>query len=214
MYCSICGATIDNSAKFCTVCGTPIADSKTPNTEFTETEVLSENYEETGRLDGNGFTPIHKNVVGDVSGVEKQSFAHNFQTSNTEPTFPVLDEKAFYKQFASKNTNGWVIAIVVLCFFTAAISIPTLLFGNVFSILDIAFYLLFGILLLVQKKWYFSLPITIYSGIGTIITLAMAGAATGILALIAGIISTVKLKKINAAYKQYKEHGTLPQNVI
>ena len=126
----------------------------------------------------------------------------------------MLDEKAFYKKFASKNTNGWVIALVVVCFLTAAASIPSLVFGNVLSILDIAFYLVFGIFLLLQKKWYFSLPVTIYSGIGTIITLAMAGAATGVLALIAGIISTITLKQINAAYTQYKERGVLPQYVI
>lgn len=107
-----------------------------------------------------------------------------------------------------------MIAIVVVCFFTATTSIPSLVFGNLLNILDIVFYLIFGILLLLRKKWYFSLPVTIYSGIGTIITLAMAGAAAGVLALIAGIISTIKLKKINAAYKQYKERGVLPQNVI
>lgn len=214
MYCSTCGASVDNSADFCTTCGAPMVSSKVPDAEIPETEFLSDNYEETGRLLENGFTPIHENAVGGVPISEQQPFVQNPQQSYASPSFPVLDEKVFYKQFASKNTNGWVIAIVVVCFFTAAISIPSLVFGNLLSILDIVFYLIFGILLLLRKKWYFSLPVTIYSGIGTIITLAMAGAATGVLALIAGIISTIKLKKINAAYKQYKERGVLPQNVI
>lgn len=214
MYCPTCGATVDNGAKFCTTCGAAIVSPQSENAEFPETEVLSDNYEETGKLEDNSFISTHENIFGGVPISDQQPFAQNHQQSYTSPSPQVLDEKAFYKQFASKNTNGWVIAIIVVCFLTAATSIPSLVLGNLLSILDIAFYVVFGILLLLQKKWYLSLPVTIYSGIGTIITIATAGAATGIFALIAGIVSTMKLKKLNAAYKQYKERGVLPQNVI
>lgn len=215
MYCPNCGASVDQNTLYCMSCGFPIVSgSQDTSSEFAETESFSEAYEETGKLDENGFTPIDANVVGGVPFSDKQAFAQMPQNSYTGPYFSALDEKSFYKQFASKKTNGWVVAIIAACFLTAAVSIPSLAFGNLLSILDVVFYLVFGILLLVKKKWYFSLPVTIYSGIGTMLMLVMSGTATGIFALIAGIISTIKLRKINAAYKQYKGCGVLPQNEI
>lgn len=216
MYCPTCGASVDNGAKYCATCGAPTAsNSQELNTEVLETEVLSNAYEKTGRLDESSFTPIHENVAGGVPIHEQQQpFVQQPHQSCIDPNISTLDEKGFYKQFASKNTNGWVIAVIIACFLTAAASIPSLALGNLLSVLDVVFYLVFGMLLLLKKKWYFALPITIYSGVGTLLTIVATGAATGIFALIAGIASTIKLKKFQAAYKQYKECGVLPQKMI
>lgn len=215
MYCPNCGASVDQNTLYCMSCGSPIVSgSQEPSSAAPKTGVFSDAYEETGKLDENGFTPIYENGDGDVPFSDRQAFAQMPMNSYPGPNFSVMDEKTFYKQFASKKTNGWVVAIIVACFLTAAVSIPSLAFGNLLSILDVVFYLVFGILLLVKKKWYFSLPVTIYSGIGTMLMLVMSGTATGIFALIAGIISTIKLQKINAAFKQYKACGVLPQNEI
>ena len=214
MNCSICGALADNNAKFCPVCGASLLSAQQQNSELPKAETLYDNYEETGRLDANNPPAAHENVLGGVRTAEQQPFVQNFQQNYTVPNFSVLDEKSFYKQFASKNTKGWTTTLIVGCFLTVVSSILPLMSGNIFSILDIVFYLAFGILLIVQKKWYFALPVTIYSGIWTIVTVLMAGAATGILALIAGIASTIKLKKLNEAYKQYKTSGLFPSNMI
>lgn len=103
MYCSTCGASVDNSADFCTTCGAPMVSSKVPDAEIPETEFLSDNYEETGRLDENGFTPIHENAVGGVPISEQQSFVQNLQQSYASPSFPVLDEKAFTSNLLQKT---------------------------------------------------------------------------------------------------------------
>lgn len=216
MYCSTCGAYVSDDSTFCSVCGAQLASVQSQNIITPETETLSNDYEETGRLDESSFTPLRENIIGQVPITDQQHMPFVQQTyqnyGNVSPQ--VLDEKEFYKQFASKNTNGWVIAIIVACFLTMATSIPSLVMGNLFSLIDIMVYLIFGVLIVLKKRWYFTLPVTVYSAIGTVLTIAIAGAATGIFALVAGIISTIKLKKINAAYEQYKKCGALPQNVI
>lgn len=232
MNCQKCGAEVIDGTKFCAVCGASVENLQTTDSDFYQTEVLSYNDDKRNYAPNeiNNYASGHLNYdstaaqnaqpqpsypnYNSAAAQNAQPFAQNFQQNYTVPNFSVLDEKSFYKQFASKSTKGWTTTLIVGCFLTVVSSILPLMSGNIFSILDIAFYLAFGILLIVQKKWYFALPVTIYSGIWTIVTVLMAGAATGILALIAGIASTIKLKKLNEAYKQYKTSGLFPSNMI
>lgn len=227
MYCSNCGAFIENGFDFCSACGTKISASVNENVsaQLSSTEI----YEETGKLDEADIPNWHSQPTEYQSRIVPAPGQTNQTNSkaqipplnqgqipnlNENLLFQKMTEKDFYKKFASKNTNSWAVAIIVACFITAATSIPSLFLGNYLSLIDLVFYLVFGILLVLKKKWYLVLPVTICSGIGTIIAIASAGAATGIFALVAGIISTIKLKKINAAYKQYQKNDVLPQNLI
>lgn len=186
MYCSNCGAYTDDTSAFCTVCGARLM-------------------------------PVQ--VKSDVPSNERQQTPYVQQTyqncGNANMPFQKMTEKDFYKNFASKNTNGWVIFVIFSCFLTMAATAGSMIMNeNFLSVIDILFYFVFGILLIVKKKWYFTLPVTIYSSIATIITLVLSGSVTGIFAIAAGAVSTVKLKKINDAYKQYTERGIFPQNQI
>lgn len=216
MYCLTCGATIEDGTSYCPVCGAQITATQKRNVSVPETEAL---FEETGRLDEDNFTPIHDNVIGYVPIDNKQQepltqeFSQPVQ-QHCSNNSQFLDEKAFYNQVAAKGTKGWVNVIMIACFVTAASSAGWLISGNTFSIVDLVFYIILGILLVLNKKWYFALIVTLYSAIGIIITVAMGGNYVGIFALVAGIISTIKLKKINDAYKQYQASGVLPQNQI
>lgn len=216
MYCSTCGATIKENVSYCPVCGAQITATQKQNASVPETEVL---VEETGRLDEDNFTPIRDNVIGYVPIDNKQKVPFSQGLSqpvqqNFSNNSQVIDEKTFYNQFAAKGTKGWVNALIVICFITGISSIGLLAMGNMLSIADMLVYLIFGILLTVQKRWYFPLVVTIYGGAFSLITIASSGSPVGIFAVVAGIISITKLKKLNEAYKQYQVSGVLPQNQI
>ena len=83
MYCPNCGASVDQNTLYCMSCGFPIVSgSQDTSSEFAETESFSEAYEETGKLDENGFTPIDANVVGGVPFSDKQALNKGVQTHN------------------------------------------------------------------------------------------------------------------------------------
>lgn len=192
MFCPHCGTQNNDSAMFCTGCGTSLQITRSAQPVQSVHPIVP---------------PAFQTQQTNISAEAQQYAYANAQYQN-------LSEKDFYKAFASKSTNSWVITVIVICFLTAAISISQLVLANWFALIDMVLYLIFGILLIVNKKWYFALPVTIYSCIGTIITIAIAGTPTGFFALAAGIIATVKLKKINDAYKQYKDFGVIPQCAI
>lgn len=126
-----------------------------------------------------------------------------------------LSWKEFYTRYAAKGTKsslGWMVGI---CFFTAAISLLSLvLVGNVLGILDILVYTLMGILLLTQKKFVFALIPTIYSGIWSVVSLVASGTVTGVVAIIAGVICIKGLSKLDKAYKEYQATGICPATQI
>lgn len=222
MYCPNCGAFVDDNSVYCTVCGAQIISEQAQKidtakaSETAGTEILSNDYEETGRLDENTVTQNYENFTGSAP------ITYGNQPVNTQQTYrnygnyssQNFDEKHFYKQFASKNTKSWVNLFIIACFVTAVFTSANIFKGNTLYALDCIFYLVFGILLVFKKKWYFFLVVSIYSGIGTILAITSGNIGSGLLALVAGIISTVKIKKLNALFKQYKEYGIFPQNEI
>ena len=140
----------------------------------------------------------------------------DYMYKEVPPTENVVtyDEKQFYQKFASKNIKSWVIAIGVMAIVSGVASVSWLFLGNLLSIIDIVFYITFGILILTLKKWGFTLTVTVYSGVFSLITLATTEQFTGWLVLIAGIISTIGLRKINKAYNLYKWTGQVPAGEI
>ena len=216
MYCLTCGATIEDGTSYCPVCGAQVTATQKQNASVPETEVL---FEETGRLDEDNFTPSRDNVIDymPINNKQQEPLTQGFSQpvqQNFSNNSQVIDEKTFYNQFAAKGTKGWVNALIVICYVTGISSIGLIAMGNMLSIADMLVYLVFGILLTVQKRWYFPLVVTIYGGVFSLITIASSGSPVGIFAVVAGILSITKLKKINDAYKQYQVSGVLPQNQI
>ncbi len=180
---------------FCKNCGRQIgSDAKFcgfcgTEVDFSETELLDEE-EDTAILMPSDETFAERTSVKDYSYI------------------------AFYEKFASKKTRSWTTTMVVICFLSSATSIVPLALGQIISIVDVLFYGLMGFALLKTKKWVFTLIPTLYSGFFTVVALASSGAATGVVALVSGIMSTLALRKINAAFKNYEVTRVCPERDI
>ncbi|MBQ1252674.1 MAG: hypothetical protein IIY02_07140, partial [Firmicutes bacterium] len=81
-------------------------------------------------------------------------------------------------------------------------------------LIDVIFFMVMGALLLKERHWGIALAITIYGGIGSLLSLVMDGTVGGVFALIAGVMSTIALKKLHKAYKEYQTNKTIPRNLI
>lgn len=194
MKCIKCNCEVFETDQFCPSCGAPIPPV-VANTSST--------------VNNTPPTQYGASLYNNIPGSQAQYNIHGDFSFN-QP----INYKDFYNAYASKKTKNWVIAFTVVCFITAATSVLSLISGNVFSLIDIIFYIICGILLLSLKKWGVALAATIYSSIGTILIVLEAGAATGIAALVCGIFCIVQLRKVNTAFKEYKSTGELPQNLI
>ena len=128
--------------------------------------------------------------------------------------FENLSLKEFYDRYASKNTRSWVTAMVVIAFLTAALSLILVVCGAYSYLIGVIFFMVMGALLLTKRHWGIALAITIYGGIGSLLSLAMDGTVGGVFALIAGVMSTIALKKLHKAYKEYQTNKTIPRNLI
>lgn len=135
----------------------------------------------------------------------------NSDEEDLVPPFPLNSRQEFYKFYASRKTTGWTTTFIVLCFLSAGISLLFVCFGSYISLLDVALYLSMGILLRATRHWVCALIPTIYSGIASLISLFIGGSLTGIFAIIAGIICTGSLFKINRAFQEYQYYGTGPK---
>ncbi len=200
--CQKCNTVLDDTAKFCYQCGTPVSIPTDEETclltdDNEETSLLTEETGELNLEDMPGYTPTPTSYI-----------------SNSYDASRKLSEKEFYERFVTKKAKGWTTAIGVISLITGAISIPLLFLGNFFSIIDIVFYITIGVLILTTKKWGLPLSVSIYSGVCSVISLATSGSPSGIVALIIGIYSTITLKKVNDAYKQYCRSGVLPSKPI
>lgn len=189
MNCVKCGNILEQNANFCTFCGAKVEEEQT---------ALLVDDEATGLLTENDTAPTYS------AGAQQ----------NTAPTFEVLTRKEFYNRFASKKTKSWVTAMVVVCFLSAGVSLVPLAFGNFLSLLDIVFYAAMGALLLSTKNWAFALVPTVYSGVFSLISAASSGSVSGVFAIVAGIMSTIALNKINKAFQAYQNNRILPDGEI
>ena len=144
-----------------------------------------------------------------------------------------MSEKDFYQRFASKGTKGWAVTMIVLCFLSAAVgaiqigvNIHELRLAMMFShtatllvmisVIEIVYYVIMGILLLAKKKWFLTLIIAIVEVITRVALIIISETFTyqGVFFLIIAIICTTLLKKVNDAYKIYKNTGNVPERPI
>lgn len=214
--CRKCNTVIDDTAKFCYRCGTPVS---VPESE--ETGLLINDDEETGLLNGEGEGSFLINEeTEELYPEDMQRYPppytppQQFFAPNMPYIYRRLTEKDFYERFVSKKVKGWKTAIGVISLISGAISIPILFLGNFLSIIDIAFYIPMGILILATRNWGLPLAVTIYSGIFSVIAFAVSCTPSGVAALIVGIYATIILKKANDAYRLYCRTGALPQKQI
>ena len=126
----------------------------------------------------------------------------------------------YYDLFASHETKKWFNRLVVVCYL---ISLGMFIIGffDSSSFLDFAIYAIFTTLLLVTKKWGFSLALTIYGGLATLLNIILLimilalGMGSFSLSTVRGIVNalavvvlainvTVNLMKLNKGFKEHQ----------
>lgn len=238
--CSSCGSSLADDASFCNVCGMPVENQSDVNTfEKTfisgeDTIVLGENdtVVSAKRTDGDAnLNGISQQQPENQPGAVQQQFggagqyggvAGQFgnqtqqgyiQTEYAQPNFDTFEQ--FFEAYAASATKSRLKILAIICFITAGLSLVFVLaLGNYLSVVDVAFYTVFGILLLKKRNWVFPLVVTIYSGTFTVITIAMGGIPGGVVSLILGVLSVISMKKLNTAYQEYQSTGVLPGEQI
>lgn len=169
-----------------------------------------------GAQNNQQFAPQTPNIQPNYqsnANANYQQYANSYDVNNpyANPNGAMLTYEQFYELYASNKTKSNAKTISVICFITAALSL-ILLFaaGDFIGIVDIIFYVIFGILIMKKPKWQLTLPVAIYGGIFSIIGLVTSGTPGGILALIISIMATVQLKKVDDAYKNYLMTNQVP----
>ena len=192
MFCLNCGGSLEPGAKFCAHCGSTVTQEQPQQPAYQQPQQTYQQptYEQ----------PVYQQPV----------FQPPYQPAAPFSNVPAnMTWKQFYNQFVAKK--GFVTWMVVICFFTTALSIALLgLNGNPLSVMDILVYLVSGILLLTTKHWVSALIPTVYGGIFTVLSLVQGGTPVGFVAIVVGISATSTLFKANKAYQRYKLDGTVP----
>lgn len=196
MHCTNCGAALEPGARFCTSCGTTVAQEAPQQPTYQQ--------------------PTYQQPTYQQPTYQQPTYQQPQQTYAPQQPFspmPIANWKDFYNRFVAKK--GFVTWMAVICFFTAALSVvPLFVLGNPLAIMDILVYVISGILLVTTKHWIGALIPTVYGGIFTVLNLAQGGTPTGIVAVVVGIAATGTLFKANKAFQQYKLDGTLPQKPL
>lgn len=236
MFCENCGKEIEAGSVFCTNCGARVEGSTvtydtTVLNDEPQTEVLGVN-EPAQIYEAPAVPTMQQQTYAPPAQPQPNAYGNPnyYQPPNAQaPAQPIqqpvspsftdggrkLTYIEFFKQFASKKTKNYSTTIGVICFLTCALCLAAFgMTNNYWSVVDILFYLVFGIINLKTRKWWAPLAVTIYSGIFTIIGLFTEFSLSGVGALIIGILATIALKKIDDAYTAYYVNGTVPQNQI
>lgn len=122
--------------------------------------------------------------------------------------------RSFYSQYASPKTKAFVTAAIVSSFVAAATNLIDFLFGDILAIVSVIFYLGAAFTLLLYKNWMLPLAITIYSLFFTFMLFDGISLAAGGVNIILGMIGTIKIRKVNAAYELLRKDGTKPKALI
>lgn len=188
MKCEYCGSELGLNAKFCTGCGAPVPQQP----------VYSQPQQ-----------PVYQQPQAPV--YQQPVYAQPYVPAAPRD----LSWKEFYKQYLSKGSKSYVTWMVVICFFTAVLSIGIgVILESPLSVMDVGVYLLMGILLLSTKHWLFALLPTIYSCTFMIVGMANGDTPSGIVAAVVGVKCILILTKAGKAYKKYKAEGIVPANPI
>lgn len=209
MYCQNCGAENKDNSKFCMVCGTTLNLDNKVEDNMDETTALLQ--EETTLLQADSVADNNQQIQH-VNPVIQS--AYNQATQSTNNYNQIISKEEFFTKLLSKNSKSWIKALWIICFITVVLCAVTIITGNVFAVVDVVFYLVFGILLKKKQDWKIALAITCYSALGTLITMITAGMASGLFPLICGVMATKTLKKADKTYEQYKTTGVYPTEQI
>ena len=180
----------------------------------------------------NGYSNQPNGYGQPTNGYNNQPNGYGQQAAQNQ-VWGNMPEKDFYQRFASKGTKGWAVTMIVLCFLSAAVgaiqigvNIHELRLAMMFShtatllvmisVIEIVYYVIMGILLLAKKKWFLTLIIAIVEVITRVALIIISETFTyqGVFFLIIAIICTTLLKKVNDAYKIYKNTGNVPERPI
>ena len=209
MYCQNCGAENKDNSKFCMVCGTTLNLDNKVEDDMDETTALLQ--EETTLLQADSVADNNQQIQH-VNPVIQS--AYNQATQSTNNYNQIISKEEFFTKLLSKNSKSWIKALWIICFITVVLCAVTIITGNIFAVVDVVFYLVFGILLKKKQDWKIALAITCYSALGTLITMITAGMASGLFPLICGVMATKTLKKADKTYEQYKTTGVYPTEQI
>ena len=209
MYCQNCGAENKDNSKFCMVCGTTLNLDNKVEDDMDETTALLQ--EETTLLQADSVADNNQQIQH-VNPVIQS--AYNQTTQSTNNYNQIISKEEFFTKLLSKNSKSWIKALWIICFITVVLCAVTIITGNIFAVVDVVFYLVFGILLKKKQDWKIALAITCYSALGTLITMITAGMASGLFPLICGVMATKTLKKADKTYEQYKTTGVYPTEQI
>lgn len=209
MYCQNCGAENKDNSIFCMVCGTTFNLDNKVEDDMDETTALLQ--EETTLLQADSVADNNQQIQH-VNPVIQS--AYNQATQSTNNYNQIISKEEFFTKLLSKNSKSWIKALWIICFITVVICAVTVITGNIFAVVDVVFYLVFGILLKKKQDWKIALAITCYSALGTLITMITAGMASGLFPLICGVMATKTLKKADKTYEQYKTTGVYPTEQI
>ena len=180
----------------------------------------------------NGYNNQSNGYGQPTNGYNNQSNGYGQPSAQNQPWGMML-EKEFYERFASKGTKGWAVTMIVLCFLSAAVGAIqiglnahelrlAMMFSNaatllvMISVIEIVYYILMGILLLAKKKWFLTLIIAIVEVITRVAVIMISETFTyqGVFFLVVAIVCTIMLKKVNDAYKIYRNTGNVPERPI
>lgn len=175
--CSNCHETIEDTAAFCPFCGA----QQPTETAWENTEFWSNPAPMTGVQSKNTYpSPAAKGLSITLAVF---CFLSAFAMLTLLLLISVIGQMmgglGLFKEYAE---------------LMAAVSV-FLLPATIFVIADAAFYVVFGILLLVKKSWKIALTITIYSGFWFLLGM-IGGSASGIPAMpVIGVLCTIWLRK-------------------
>lgn len=209
MYCQNCGAENQTKSNFCVVCGVPLNTNSIVDNETDKTTLLSD--EETALLQEDSV--MSNNQQPNYADTSVQTTYNQF-ACNVNNYNQIVSKEEFFTKLLSKNSKSWIKALWIICFITVVLCAITIITGNIFAVVDVVFYLVFGILLKKKQDWKIALAITCYSALGTLITMITAGMASGLFPLICGVMATKTLKKADKTYEQYKTTGVYPTEQI
>ena len=238
--CSNCGAQLKEGSSFCTTCGQPVQQDDPLNGGTT---LLGDSFDaETGTtvLD-EAINPIPDYLVEDpvpedepifhMPNVENnieqqpgivqgnqpnQGNTNQYETISPNPWTDAKPQSfaEFYELVASSKTKGQIKALGIIAIITAALSLVLTFTLNPLGVIDVIFYTVMAVLLFKKRSWIIPLIMVIYSGIFTIIELAVSGTPSGIVVLIVGIMAIINMKKLDTAYKNYQSTGIMPTEQI
>lgn len=119
----------------------------------------------------------------------------------------------FYRQYTLVDTRRTVKVYVLFVMINVVYGIIMAISTDISFLLDPIVYGVLAMVVITRKSWVFALISVIWALIGCFLSFIDEGIPTGILVIIIGIITVIKLRKIRKAYNVFKKTGILPMQV-